>query len=86
MVLLVTLNIRLHIITKTGLAATSKVLLSTCICLDLSQSYSVSCKDYPINQVLLNTFNNVFTETEVLDKQEYYFLGDLNINLLLNEK
>ena len=31
-------------------------------------------------------FNNVFTETGVLDKQECYLLGDLNINLILDEK
>ena len=30
--------------------------------------------------------NNVFTETGVLDKQECYLLGDLNINLILDEK
>ena len=30
--------------------------------------------------------NNVFTETGVLDKQECYLLGDLNINLILEEK
>ena len=30
--------------------------------------------------------NNVFTETGVLDKQERYPLGDLNINLILDEK
>ena len=30
--------------------------------------------------------NNVFTEAGVLDKQECYLLGDLNINLILDEK
>ena len=30
--------------------------------------------------------NNVFTETGVLDKQECYLLGDLNINLILDKK
>ena len=30
--------------------------------------------------------NNIFTETELLDKQEGYLLGNLNINLILNEK
>ena len=30
--------------------------------------------------------NNVFTETGILDKQESYLLGDLNINLLLDER
>ena len=30
--------------------------------------------------------NNVFTETWVLDKQECYLSGDLNINLLHNKK
>ena len=30
--------------------------------------------------------NNVFTETGVLDKQKCYLLGDLNINLILEEK
>ena len=85
MVLLVTLKFRLHIVTKTAFAATSKVLLLTFICKNLSQSYRVSYKDHPINQISLNISND-FTETEVLDKQECYFLGDLNINLLLDEK
>ena len=31
-------------------------------------------------------FNNVFTETRVLDKQKCYLLGDLNITVLLDEK
>ena len=30
--------------------------------------------------------NNVFTETGVLDKQECYLLGELNINLIRDEK
>ena len=30
--------------------------------------------------------NNVFTETGVLDKEECYLSGDLNINLLLEKK
>ena len=30
--------------------------------------------------------NNVFIETGVLDKQECYLLGDVNINLILDEK
>ena len=85
MVLLVTLKFRLHIVTKTAFAATSKVLLLTFICKNLSQSYWVSYIDHPINQISLN-ISNVFTETEVLDKQECYFLGDLNINLLLYKK
>ena len=29
---------------------------------------------------------NVFTETGVLNKQECYLLGDININLILDEK
>ena len=30
--------------------------------------------------------NNVFTETGVLHKQEFYLIGDLNINLILTNK
>ena len=39
-----------------------------------------------ITYTMFINFNNVFTETEVLDKQECYLLEDLNINLILDEK
>ena len=83
--LLVTLKVRLHIIAKNLLVPTSKVFLLTFICLNLSRSYWLSYTDHPINQISLN-INNVFTETGVLDKRECYLLGDLNINLLHDEK
>ena len=40
----------------------------------------------PDKSDFVNHINNVFTETGVLDKQERYLLGDLNINLILDEK
>ena len=40
----------------------------------------------PSKSDFVKHINNVFTETGVLDKQELYLLGDLNINLLLDEK
>ena len=39
----------------------------------------------PDKSDFIKHINNVFTETGVLDKQECYFLGDLNINLILDE-
>ena len=40
----------------------------------------------PDKSEFVKYINNVFTETGVLDKQECYLLGDLNINLILDEK
>ena len=40
----------------------------------------------PPNKSDFVNHNNVFTETGLLDKQEFYLLGDLNINLILEEK
>ena len=40
----------------------------------------------PDKSDFVKRISNVFTETGVLDKQECYLLGDLNINLLLDER
>ena len=39
----------------------------------------------PNKSDFIKHINNIFTETEVLDKQECYLLGNLNINLILEE-
>ena len=60
----------------------------TFICLNVSQSYWASPKSYIAKSYksYIVKHINIFTETGVLDKQERYLLGDLNINLLLDEK
>ena len=45
----------------------------------------ILCKP-PDKSDFVKRFNNALKETGVLDKQECYLLGDLNINLLLDEK
>ena len=74
MVLLVTLKVRLYIVTKIVFAVVPKVFLLTFFCLNLSQSYWVS---YILHRQpdKSDFINNVFTETGVLDKQECYLLG-----------
>ena len=59
---------------KSLIAYSYKVFLLTFFCLNLSQSYWISYVDNPISTFVKHT-NNVFTETGVLDKQEYYLLG-----------
>ena len=57
------------------------------ICLPKSKAILLSILYRPVNKSdCVKHINNYFTETEVLDKQEPYLLGDLNINLILDEK
>ena len=83
MVLLFTLKVRLHIVTKTVFAVISKVfLLAFFFFLNLIQSLHRA----PNKSDFIKHINNLFTETWVSDKEECYILGDLNINLILDEK
>ena len=50
----VTVEVRLHIFTKTVFAVTLKVFLLAFVYLNLSQSYRVSYVNHPINQISLN--------------------------------
>ena len=52
---LVTINVRLDIVTKAVFAITSKEFLLTFICLSLSQCYWVSYIEHSIDQISLKT-------------------------------
>ena len=53
------------------------------IFLPKSKSILLGILHRPYKPDFVNNINNVFTETGILNKQEYYLLGDLNIDLLL---
>ena len=63
---------------------TKSIFVDIFFCLNLSQSYWISYIDHPTNQILLSTL--MFSQKLVLDKQECYLLGNLNINLILDKK
>ena len=82
MVLLVTLKVQLHIVTKTVFAVIPKGFFLTFF-LPKSKPILLVILYRPLDR---SDFVEHITETGVLDKQGCYLLGDLNINLILDEK
>ena len=76
--LLVTLKVRLYIVTETVLGSNTESILAD-IFVPKSKPILVGILYRPPNKSeFVKHINNAFTETGVLDKQECYLLGDLN--------
>ena len=83
--LLVTLKVRLYIVTKTVLGSNTGSILAD-IFVPKSKPILVGILYRPPNKSeFVKHINNAFTETGVLDKQECYLLGDLNTKVKLAE-
>ena len=80
------LKVRLHIVTKTVFAATPTIFLLTFF-LPKSKPILLGILYRPPDKLdFVKQVKNVFTETGVLNKQERYLAGNLNINVILGEK